>query len=99
MNWYKNLYLGEEAGKKKTKIINQLEKHSISFGVYVITLASNGKDLLDVLPAFMLYRDNTRDREILGLAITKDEALEVCGKIIFDVYSKTGTYDVRSFFA
>lgn len=63
MNWYKNLYLGEEARKKKTKIINQLEKHSISFGVYVITLASNGKDLLDVLPAFMLYRDHTRDWE------------------------------------
>ena len=99
MNWYKNLYLGEEAGKKKTKIINQLEKHSISFGVYVITLASNGKDLLDVLPAFMLYRNHARDRKILGLAITRDEALEVCGKIIFDVYSKTGTYDVRSFFA
>ena len=99
MNWYKNLYLGEEAGKKKTKIINQLDRHQLSFGVYVITLASNGKDLLDVLPAFMLYRDNMREREILGIAITKDEALEVCGQIISDVYSKTGAYDVRSFFA
>ena len=99
MNWYKNLYLGEEAGKKKSKIIHQLEKHSVSFGVYVITLASNGKDLLDVLPAFMLYRGHTREREILGIAVTKEEALEVCGKIISDVYSKTGSYDVRSFFA
>ena len=99
MNWYKNLYLGEEAGKKKTKIINQLDRHQLSFGVYVITLASNGKDLLDVLPAFMLYRDNMREREILGIAITKDEALEVCGQIISDVYSKTGAYDVRRFFA
>ncbi len=99
MKLNKNLYFGEEAGKKKAKIINQLDKHQLSFGVYVITLASNGKDLLDVLPAFMLYRNHTRDREILGIAVTKEEAFEVCGQIIADVHSKTGAYDVRSFFA
>ncbi len=99
MKWYSNLYLGEEAGKKKTKLINQLEKHSISFGVYVITPASNGKDLLDVLPAFMLYKEQNRERKILGLAVTKEEALEVAANIIQDVFQKTGTYDVRGYFA
>lgn len=99
MNWYNDLYVGEAARRKKNKIINKLDKHSISFGVYVVTLASNGKDILDVLPAFMLYKQQNQDRLILGLAVTKEEALEVCAQIIQDVYRKTGTYDVRSYFS
>lgn len=99
MKWYNDLYVGEVARRKKKKIINRLEKHSISFGVYVITLAANGKDLLDVLPAFMLYKEQNQERTILGIAVTKEEALEVCARIIQDVHSKTGAYDVRSFFA
>ncbi len=98
MKWYKDLYIGEEAGKKKNKIIKQLEQRKIAAGVYVITLASNGKDLLDILPAFMLLKEQCREREILGLAVTKEEAFEVCEKIILDVFQKTGAYAVRSFF-
>ena len=99
MNWYKHLYLGELANKKKSKIIHKLEKQEVALGVYAITLASNGRDLLDVLPAYMLYRDQAREREILGIAVTKEEAFEVCAEIIQDVYQKTGSYEVRSFFA
>lgn len=97
MNWHKNLYVGSEANRKKKKIIRKLDSHSIALGVYVITLASNGRDLFDVLPAYMLYRDKVCDREIIGIAVTKEEALEVCGQIIMDAYIETGEYDVRSF--
>ena len=97
MKWYHDLYVGEEANRKKNKIINHLDRHKIIFGVYVITLASNGKDLLDVLPAFMLLRENNRDRMILGIAVTKEEAFEVCKQIIMDVFRKTGQYDIRVF--
>ena len=99
MNWHPNLYVGEEAAKHKKKLMRKLEKDSIPFGVYVITLAANGKDLLDVIPGFMFMREDIREREVIGLAVTKEEALEVCEQIIMDVYRKTGGFEVRSFFA
>ena len=99
MKWRKDLYLGESAGKKKNKIKKQLDHEKLVPGVYVITLASNGKDLLDILPAFMLFRDSVREREVIGLAVTKEEAFEVCEKIILDVYEKTGSYGVRDYFS
>lgn len=99
MKWHKDLYVGEDAKKKIKSIQHRLEKHSAALGVYVVTLAANGKDLLDVLPAFFLYREKNRDVTILGVAVTKEEALEVCAQMILDVYKKTGGFDVRSYFA
>lgn len=98
MNWHDPLYLGEEARKKEKKLIRKIEEKKSSFGVYVITLASNGTDLLDVLPASMLLASKDFKPEILGLAVTKDEAFELCEKIIMDVYRETNGFDVRSYF-
>ena len=99
MNWHKNLYVGKAAARKKKKIISKLDSESIALGVYVITLASNGRDVFDVFPAYMLYRDQVREREIVGIALTREEALEVCEQIIMDVFAETGGYDVRSYLA
>ena len=98
MNWHKKLFLGSEAAKKKAKIISNLENHKISFGVYVIILSVNQKDIFDILPSHMLFKENYKDCEIVGISVTKDEAYEVCAKIINEVYDKTGTYKVREYF-
>lgn len=99
MKWHHPLYMGEEAEKKRKKLMRQMERKHPSPGVYAVTLASNGTDLLDVLPSFMLMRDDIFEREILGLAVTKDEAYEVCEQIIMDVYKETGDFKVRSYFS
>ena len=99
MNWHKKLYLGEEARKKRTKIIYSLDRHRVSFGTYAIMLSVSERDLLDIVPSFMLFRDKYKDRTILGLAVTKEEAYEVCAQMILDVYKETGRFDVRSYFA
>ena len=98
MKWHTLLYFGEQAAKKRTKIVHDIDQKKISFGTFVIILAVNGKDLLDILPAYMLYKESYQDQVILGVAVTKEEAFEVCEKIICDVYERTGGYDVRSFF-
>lgn len=99
MKWHIPLYVGEEAGKKRKKLIHQLERKKPAFGVYAVTLSSNGKDIFDIFPAFMLMREDIREREILGLAVTKEEALEVCEQIIMEVYNKTGEFAVRRYFS
>ena len=99
MNWHEKLYVGEQAGRKKKKIMRKLDRQKLVLGLYVITLASNPKNLLDVIPAYMLFRPQAAQLQIIGIAMTKEEAFEVCERIIMDVYGQTAGFDVRSFFA
>ena len=95
------MYIGEEARKKKTKIIYNIDTRKLQFGVYVLTFAANGKDLIDIIPSFMLEKESYKGRDIvvIGLAASKDEALEVGRQIITDCYNQTGGFDLRSYFA
>ena len=49
LNWYKNLYVGETVKKKEEKLIRKIERGRKTPGVYVVTLASNERDQLDIL--------------------------------------------------
>lgn len=98
MKWHTLLYFGENAAPKRLKIVHDLENNKISFGVFVIILSVNGKDLFDIIPGYMMQKEIYRDAPILGVAVTKEEAFELCEKMILDVYDRTGSYDVRSYF-
>ena len=98
MRFYKDLYVGENAKKKIRKIKNAIVSGKAKAGVYVISLSACSSDLLDIMPAFMLHASRYRKLEILGVAVTKEEALEVGRMIIMDVYEKTGGFDVHSYF-
>ncbi len=101
MNWYKNLYMGETARKERHKIIYSVDRHKLYLGAYVLTLAANGTDLIDIIPAFLLRPEQVKDPkfEIIGIAVTKEEAMELSREIIMDVYEKTGSFDVRGYFS
>ncbi len=76
-------------------------RHKLQIGVYVVVLSVNGKDLLDLIPAYMLSEKSYKGRDIriLGLAMGKDDAKELAASMIMDVYRETGGFDVRRFFA
>ena len=92
MRWYKPLYMGELAAKKRFSLIQGLRKKKPCIGAYVITPASGGNNILDIYPAPMLllppYRDE--DMEILGIAVTYWEALEVVRQMVEDMYRCCG---------
>ena len=54
MIWYKYLYLGETAKKHRFSILQKLRLGKVQPGVHVITPASGGHNLLDILPAYVL---------------------------------------------
>lgn len=95
------MFLGRYAAMDKRKIISNLSARKSHFGVYAIVLATNEKDLLDVISAFFLKdaRYHKKNIEVVGLAIGRDEAFEVVRDIITEVYDKTGGFDVRGFFS
>lgn len=97
----RDLYLSVGVRKDKNKIIRNIRRHKLQFGVYVISLSSNGKDTFDIIPSYMLGNDSYKGNDItvLGLASGKEESMELAAKMIMDAMEATGDVDVRGYFS
>jgi hypothetical protein len=99
MTWYNDLYVGESIVHKKKKIIWKIRHNAGQLDIYVIALASNDANLLDIIPSWELLQKGypKQQMHVVGLAKGYDEALEVAASIIDEVYRKTGTFAVRRY--
>ena len=99
MRWYKHLYVGEKAKKKRFSMIQKIRFHKTQLRAYVITPAINGDNILDIYPAMVFDHPYYREKNLLVLGIAADywEALEVARQIISDVYTATGSLDLELF--
>ena len=92
MRWYDHLYVGEKAKKNRFSIIQGIREGKLQPEVYVITMPQNGNNLYDIYPSAMLlllpYRDT--DYQVLGIAVTYWEALEVVRQMVDDRYQEGG---------
>ena len=97
MKWYNELYLGENVIKRKRKIINNIRFNKPQLGVYVITLATNEKNSLDIYPSNVLLQKyyKKRDLTIVGIAEGREESLMLVQRIVMDCYNQTGQYLVK----
>ena len=101
MIWYDKLYVGESIVHKTKKIKWKIMHNAGQIGIYVITLASNRQNLLDIIPSYELMQRGYPKREmvIVGLAKGYDEAVEVAASIVDEMYRNTGTFAVRTYLA
>jgi hypothetical protein len=99
MTWYEDLYVGESIVHKTNKIKWKIRRGAGQVNIYVISLASNPQNLLDIIPSWELLQKGYPKKEIyvVGLARGYKEALDVAAAIVDDVYRQTGGFDVRSF--
>ena len=56
MKWYDDLYVGESIVHKTNKIKWKIRHNAGQINIYVITLASSEKNLLDIIPSHELLR-------------------------------------------
>ena len=98
MRWYERLYLGEKAKKHRFSILQAVRKEKSS-GYYILTPASNPQNLLDIYSAHTLNQPYYKKQDLLivGVASDYDDAAMLAGRIIEDIYKKTGGYDVSGF--
>lgn len=101
MTWYEDLYVGKSITRQTKKIKWKIRHNAGQIDIYVITLASNPENLLDIIPARELLQRGypKQNLYIVGLAKGYDEAVEVAVSIVDEVYRKTGTFAVRCYFA
>lgn len=98
MRWYDRLYVGEKAKKNRFSIIRAVRNEKTS-GYYILTPASNEKNLLDIYPAITLKQPYYKKQDLLIVGVAADyaDAAMLAGRIVGDVYKKTGGYDVTGF--
>jgi hypothetical protein len=98
--WTSRLYVGDKIRKKKEKVVASINNSEATFGVYCIAFASHQDNLFDIMDANeLLFPHYKRSKvQIVGLAKGKSEALELVQTMLMEVYHKTGSFDVRTYF-
>lgn len=99
MKWYKDLYIGESIAHKKNRIKWKIIHNAGQLDIYVIALASNRENLLDLIPAWELMQKHYPKEHvfIVGLAGSYEEAAELAAKIVCEAYAATGSFKVREY--
>lgn len=103
MKWYRKLYLGERAKEAKYKVFGRIRKGRFQFDTFLIILSDHPDNLLEILSANILKqpyykkKKNIENIYVVGLAIGRDEALEVVRRIIDDVYQNTGGFELPTY--
>ena len=100
MRWYNHLYTGTKAKRHRFSIIQNIREERYLPGIYVITPPSNGNNVLDIHPVTEFANPFYAERQellILGIAEGYQEALELAGTIVTEMYEKTGGFCLDKF--
>ena len=99
MRWYDHLYVGEKAAAHRYGTIRKIREGKRDRRIHVITPAFGGNNILDIYSAaeFSHSHYQKQDPLILGIAGDYWEALEVAGRIVADMYGRTGSFSLEKF--
>lgn len=101
MRWYRNLYVGTNAAPHIGEIQRKAASGKLMAGVYYITKASVPGNLLDIFHNGMLkqeYFSRAQCTDVIGVAKGRMEAYRLAERIIWEVYQKTGGFDIGACF-
>lgn len=98
-DWLLKYYVGQGV-KKPEKIRKKIDSGKLAPGVYLVTLSDNPGNLLEIFSAVLLMQKPFAALcpRILGMAMGKEEALEMASQIIMEVYGCTGTFCIKEYF-
>lgn len=99
MRYYKHLYLMKGLEKKKEKIIRKLEENKFQMNIYIITLAQNEENHLEIYDSILLLQPSFPHEDFFVVGIVKgyEDALDLVEEITQEVYNETKGADIRSF--
>ena len=95
-----DLYTTEKTKKMLPKIMGKLNSRKLQTKIWLITIAANEKNLLDIFHSihYMQPLFEKLNPDIVGIAENEESAKELLIQITEDIYRETGSFDVRSYF-
>ena len=97
---YDNLYFDEENAKKKARLLRRLEKGKPEPNVYVLALPdTRDRNILDIFNSLELMQPHYKGRKkyIVGIARSKQAAVELAADIVGEMYGASGGFDLRAY--
>lgn len=101
MIWYDDLFIGESIRtRSKKRIVRRLNRRMILRAEYLLTLASNPDNLIDIISLRVVRQRYypKKDLTVIGLAGDYEEALMLAGEIVSGIYAVQGDFNLREFF-
>ena len=101
LRWHSRIYLGRDIKEKFDKIKPMIESGDCEEIVYLITLAENIHEQLDIYGTHMLRSSLKINPEpvVVGLASGRRESWELVASMALDAIKEIGSADFRRFFA
>lgn len=98
MKLYPCLYIGESV-KNPDKLIHKLQKHVKFLEAYVIILARNASDQLEIHKAGYLSQEYYRKNPpyVIGIAGSYDEAVSLVQKIAEEAFAAQGDCRLKEY--
>ncbi len=99
MKWCEKLYMGNRAKENRWRIIWKTDHGKLQNNVYLLTLPSNEENQLDIISANQLLQPHYRKKTfwIAGIAVGKEEAIEVLSDMVQDVLKDMGQVSLRDY--
>lgn len=99
MKYYYNLYVSEDLIGKQEEIIRNLEEDKWQLAKYLIVLATNEKNHLEIFDSVLLLQKTIpkEDLFVVGIAGGRERAFELVEKITGEVYDETGCINIRNY--
>ena len=99
LEWYKKLYIGENAQKDAVKAMRRLNHGKLQRNMFLVTYPTNPENLFDIIGTEQLWQKTVHRRcpLVIGLAGSKDEAVQIVQQIVEDTYKKQLDVDVRRY--
>ena len=97
--WYRSLYYSDRMKETQEHLKNRIEEGDFSGSCYLITLAYNGKDNLDIRPLHSLQHAYLQEKLplIIGAAVSKKDACRLVEMIAQDCMREQGDANLRSY--
>ncbi len=99
MKYYYKLYISDDLLQKQEQIIQCLEEGKWQLSKYLIVLAGNEKNNLEIFDSVLLLQNAIPKDNlfVVGIAGGKDRAFELVEKITAEVYDNTRSTDIRNY--
>lgn len=99
IKFYCDLYVSECWREKKNKIIKKLKENRIKPQVYIVALSQGDQNELEFFSSILLKQHVFDNAEVfvVGIANGYDEALFMVRDITKQIYTETGTADLRKY--
>ncbi len=99
MIWYESLFLGTGCQSKQKTLQRRITKRRPHPWVFLVTLPTREHECLEIIPSAQLLQREypADDLRIVGMALTRDEAVGLVEQIVRETYNSRGDLNVEAF--